>query len=183
MTWGSASVVRAAAIAASSVAKTSAPSSARPGLRLTTMLRRPGSGLPTSSQVLRPMMIAWPIVTFLKCFRSSGMRQGTLPSLPMTPSSPMATTIASGAARRRSYRDLGRDVRMRVVAFDREVLEAEGEEILRLGIDASAAGACRGSRVELELRLLEVVLVEVRVAERVHEVARRGDRSRARSSS
>src|SRR5574343_398360 len=65
-----------------------------------TMLRRLGSGRPRDSQVLRPMMMGWPLVVSLKCFRSSGRCQGSAPrpsSLvqPMMPLRAMATMSAS----------------------------------------------------------------------------------------
>ena len=44
------------------------------------------------SNVRRPMIIALPMVSRLKRFRSSGMCQGSLPSLPITPLSARATT-------------------------------------------------------------------------------------------
>ena len=52
------------------------------------MLRRPGSGRNlggSESQVLRPMMTGQPSVVRLKCARSSGRCQGSVPFLPMTP--------------------------------------------------------------------------------------------------
>src|SRR3989338_2953652 len=57
---------------------------------LTTILFRLGSGRPIDSKVLRPMIIVLPEVSCLKFFRSSGMCQISLLSLPMTRSLVMA---------------------------------------------------------------------------------------------
>ena len=62
-------------------------------------------------------------------------------------------------------------MRLGVVAFEREVFEAKREEVLRVGIDLQLGELPRRA-CELQLRLLEVVLVEMRVTERVHELAR-----------
>ena len=62
-----------------------APGASNPGLRLITMFSRPGSGLPSDSQVRRPMITGWPSVSFLKCRRSSGRCHGSLPPAPITP--------------------------------------------------------------------------------------------------
>ena len=59
---------------------------------------------------------------------------------------------------------------MRVVAFDDDVLGADRPEVLRVALDDELRERLRRAR-ELQLRLVEVVLVEMRVAERVHEVA------------
>ena len=50
-------------------------SSCKPSWRLTTIFNRPGSGRPSESQVLRPMMMGLPRVFALKCLRSSGRCQ------------------------------------------------------------------------------------------------------------
>src|SRR5229473_8616911 len=47
---------------------------------------------------------------------------------------------SSGRTRRiardiRSHRDFGLDVRMRIVAFEHEILIAEGEDVLHIGVD------------------------------------------------
>ena len=63
--------------------------------RVTTMLRRPGSGRKRSgseSQVRRPITTACPVVSSLKCAMSSGIRHGIAPSRPITPSRATAAT-------------------------------------------------------------------------------------------
>jgi hypothetical protein len=61
-------------------------------VELTTMFCRPGSGLPIDAYVFRPMMTAWPSVSCLKCFRSSGRRHGSCPPRPITRLAAIATT-------------------------------------------------------------------------------------------
>ena len=55
-----------------------------------TTIRRPGSGRPIDSHVLRPMMIVCPIVSCLNRCRSADRRHGNCPPRPMTPFSAMA---------------------------------------------------------------------------------------------
>ena len=71
-----------AASAASRSRETSAPSAVHSGSRVTTMLRRPGSGRKRgsrASQVLRPMTTVEPVVSSLKWARSSGTCHGIPP--------------------------------------------------------------------------------------------------------
>src|SRR5215469_4859989 len=68
----------------------------------------------------------------------------------------------------RSHRDLGLDVRMRIVAFEAEILVAEREQILNDRTDAHSRQRARRTR-ELEPRLLEMIEIEMRVAERMDE--------------
>src|SRR6478735_11904364 len=69
-----------------------------------------------------------------------------------------------------SYSYLGLDVRVRVVAFERKILVAERENILHIRIDLHhRQRPCRPR--QLQPRLFEMVGVEMRVAERVHEIA------------
>ncbi len=66
--------------------------------RVMTMFVRPGRGRYLSgkdSQVLRPMITGWPVVSRVKCFMSSGRRHGMPPSLPMTPVLVWAQTTPS----------------------------------------------------------------------------------------
>ena len=49
------------------------------------MVRRPGSTRPIASNVVRPMISAWPMVVALKWASSSGRCHGIPPSRPMTP--------------------------------------------------------------------------------------------------
>src|SRR6185437_13799176 len=71
-----------------------------------------------------------------------------------------------------SHRDLRLDVRVRIVALEDEVLVAEGEQILGGRSETHGRHLARRS-AELLARLLEVVEIEVRVAERMDEVAGR----------
>src|SRR5581483_4204522 len=84
---------------------------------------------------------------------------------------------SSGRARRivrlisRSHRDFGLDMRMRVVALEFEVFVAEAEDILHVGIDLHRRQR-PGRPCQLQSRLLEMIGIEMGVAERVHEIAR-----------
>src|ERR1700722_15062785 len=71
-----------------------------------------------------------------------------------------------------SHRDLRLDARMGIVAFEDEILVAEGEQVLGGRREPQGRQLARRPR-ELEPRLLEMVEVEVRIAERVDELARR----------
>src|ERR1700730_17797919 len=90
-----------------------------------------------------------------------------------------ATTrpASSGRARRivsvivRSHRDFGLDMRVWVVTFEFEVLVAEAENVLHIGIDLYRRQRPRRTR-QLQPRLIEMIGIELGVAERVHEVAR-----------
>src|SRR3984893_6765127 len=83
---------------------------------------------------------------------------------------------SSGRARRiirdinRSHRNLGLDVRVRVVAFEHEVFIAEREDILHIRIELHHRQRPRRTR-QLQPGLLEMVGIKVNVAERVDEVA------------
>ena len=59
---------------------------------------------------------------------------------------------------------------MRVVAFEREILVLEVEQVLHCGIDAHRRQFARPAR-ELFARLFEVIKVKVGVAEGVDEIA------------
>ena len=63
------------------------------------------------------------------------------------------------------------DVRVGVVAFEGEVFVLEVEDALPFGVDAHGGQRPRLTR-ELQTHLLQVVLVDMRVAEGVDEVAR-----------
>src|SRR6266481_5059060 len=69
---------------------------------------------------------------------------------------------------RGSHRDRSPDRRVRIVALEREILVAEAEEILHFGIEPHARQRPRRAQ-QLLLRLFEMIEVEVRVAQRVHE--------------
>src|SRR4051794_26134907 len=72
---------------------------------------------------------------------------------------------------RDSYSYLGLDMRVRVVAFEREVFIAEGEDILHRRVDLHDWQRPRRAR-QLQPGLLEVIGVEMRVAERVNKITR-----------
>ena len=69
-----------------------------------------------------------------------------------------------------SHRHRRPDRRVRLVALDRDVLVAEIEDRAHRRVQPQARQRPRLAR-ELEARLLQVVQVEMRVAEGVHEVA------------
>ncbi len=102
-----------------------------------TTIRRPGSGRPIDSQVLRPITIEWPIVSCLNRFRSAAKCHGSRPSRPMTPFSDMAAMremrmisdapIDRASQVTRLNRDRSGDVRMGIVVFELEVLEVKIE--------------------------------------------------------
>src|ERR1700686_5238983 len=76
---------------------------------------------------------------------------------------------SSGRARRivsvivRSHRDFGLDMRVRVVTFEFEVLVAEAEDVLHLGIDLHSRQR-PGRPRQLQPRLLEMIGIEMGVA-------------------
>ena len=72
--------------------------------------------------------------------------------------------------RSRSHRHLGLDVRMRLVAFEREILVAEGEDVLHRRIEPQRRQRLRRAR-QLQMRLLEMIEIKMRVAEGVDELA------------
>ncbi len=59
---------------------------------------------------------------------------------------------------------------MRVVALDRDVVVGEREQVADIGIQAQRRQRPRRAR-QLLARLLEVVRIQVRIAQRVHEIA------------
>ena len=93
--WSAASVkpsAAAAAIASSRLPFKSTPSGTSFRLPERTMFSRPFSGRPLrSSQVRRPIITGFPMVTLLKYWRSVGSFQGSSPPRPMARSSATAT--------------------------------------------------------------------------------------------
>src|ERR1051325_582209 len=83
----------------------------------------------------------------------------------------MTTAMAFNASAA-SHRDLRLDVRMRIVAFEHEILVAEREQVLGGGRKPHGRQSPRRA-AQLQPRLLEVVEVEMRVAEGVDELAGR----------
>ena len=174
---------RATASAASTLGATTTPGTAKSGSRLTTMLVRPLSGAPIDRKVLRPITTGLPMVTLRKCASSDLSRHGSRPSEPMTSLSATATTRVISDRRcdlrreglpppLRSHRHLGLDVRMRLVADEREVLERKREDVGHRRIEPHVRQRARRAR-QLQPRLLEMIEIEVRVAERVDEFAGR----------
>src|SRR5262245_58675106 len=60
---------------------------------------------------------------------------------------------------------------MWLIGFERKLLESEGKQVLNFGVDPHRGERPRLSR-ELQPRLLEMVVIEMSIAERVHEFAR-----------
>ena len=60
---------------------------------------------------------------------------------------------------------------MRIIVFESEVVEVETKNIVDFGIDAHSWQRSRVAR-ELQVALLDVVIVDVCIAESVHKVAR-----------
>lgn len=79
-------------------------------------------------------------------------------------------SISRPLLRKSSYGNGSRDVRPRAVAFEAEVLVAEGEDVLDVGVNHYARKMARCPR-QLQARLVEMVQVKVCVACRMHEVA------------
>src|SRR5262245_57212326 len=99
---------------------------------------------------------------------SSRTRQNTSPASPgRTGRIATAIWLSRAAA---SHRDLRLDVRMRIVAFEQEILVAEREQVLGGGRKPHGGKPARRAG-ELLARLLEMVQVEMRVAEGVNELA------------
>src|SRR6476659_8455366 len=69
-----------------------------------------------------------------------------------------------------SHRDLGLDMRVRVVAFEYEVFIAEREDVLHVRIDLHCRQRPRRAR-QLQPRLIEMVRIKVSVAQTMNEVA------------
>src|ERR1700722_20397439 len=69
-----------------------------------------------------------------------------------------------------SYSYLGLDMRVRVVAFEHEVFIAEREDILHRRVDLHHRQGAPRTR-QLQPRLLQMVRIQMRVAERMNEVA------------
>src|SRR2546426_3458645 len=82
-------------------------------------------------------------------------------------SAPMPTTDLAIA----SHRDLGLDVRVRIVAFEHEILVPEGEKVGDRRIEPHERQPARCAR-KLEPRLFEVIHIEMGIPEGMDEVAR-----------
>src|SRR3989344_9306125 len=134
--------------------KTSAPSARQAVLRVMTMLRRPGSGRPMESQVLRPMMTGQPSVVRLKNFRSSGRRHSRALSLPMAPLRATAAMSESvrDICRAPSDRHRGLDGRVVGVFEHLEVFVFVVEDRRRLALDVEhRVGGRRAAELQLDL--------------------------------
>src|ERR1700690_960955 len=151
------------------------------------MLRRPWSGLPIDSNVVRPMTTAEPRVTRLKRLQSPRYRQGMVPPRPMMPCGEAAKMIPLIVL----YRHLESDRGVRGVPGEDEVLHERGRFGLEEGVqileavDRGADGE-PGKRAWVALELLAqarnvIVLghrpvdlrrIHVRIDERVREEAR-----------
>src|SRR5215469_2681568 len=172
---------RATSSAADRVGATIAPGIAKSRDRLMMMLVRPGSGrLVKDRKVLRPTTTGLPQVRARKRCISDLIRQGSAPARPMTPLRATAATRTMSIRRlpsrpaepahADSHRDLRLDMRMGIVAFESEVLIAEREQVAHR---REPQGRQRTRRArKLRPRLLDVVQIEVRVAEGMDELAR-----------
>src|SRR5260370_32240179 len=69
-----------------------------------------------------------------------------------------------------SHRDLGLDMRVRIVAFEHEIFVAEREDVLHVRIELQGRQPPRRTR-QLQPCLLEMVRIEVSVAQAMNEVA------------
>ena len=82
---------------ASATASSSEWTTVQPGMssacRVRTTFVRPGSGRPSERKVLRPITTGWPVVTALKCRRSSEMCHSRAFLSPITPFSATATMM------------------------------------------------------------------------------------------
>src|SRR5260221_2309043 len=112
------------------------------------------------------MITGWPSVTRLKNARSAGSRQGSRLSRPITRLRDMAMT---SERRIRLDRDGGTDAGVRIVFIEHEIVEREREEVVHGRLDSQDRERPRRSR-ELLARLFEVVQVEMRIAQREHEL-------------
>ena len=79
------------------------------------------------SNVLRPMIMVWPMVSALNRFRSAGSRHGRPPSAPIVPFRATAATRVISA--RSSYGDRSLDSRVRVVVQDPDVIDTESVDL------------------------------------------------------
>src|SRR5580698_5643785 len=79
-----------------------------------------------------------------------------------------ATAVVAPQRACRSHRHLGLDMRVRIIAFEREVLVAKRQQISDGGIEQHPRQRARRTR-QLQPRLIEMVKVEMRVAEGVDE--------------
>src|SRR5688500_11659561 len=177
---------RAAASAFStSVARITPSGMARWRCRLTTTLSRPGSGRQRSgmvSQVLRPITTALRVpgtavsdVILLRCERSAGSFQGIPPAAPI-PSPRSAATTASNSTGPSSFmvfpshRHIELDEGMMPVSLEDDVLEADLVD-RHAGRQAQAGQRERLAR-QLHLQPLDVVEIDVGVAQHMDEVSR-----------
>src|SRR4051794_21620424 len=104
---------------------------------------------------------------------SSGRCQGIAPPRPITPLRATAAIRVIATVRllgARSYGDGCPDAGVGVVADDRDVVEVEAVDVGDRGVELETRQRTRLA-VELDAGLLEVVDVEVGIAERVHELA------------
>src|SRR3989344_8167900 len=142
------------------------------GSRVTMMFRRTGSGRPMDSYVLRPMITGWPDVIFLKRWRSSGMCHKSLFAFPIARfAAAIALMILTRGLFMANILDSNRrfDWWVRIGPLQRKVLEAKTENILHIRIDRHTRQRTRRAR-KLFTHLVDVVVIDVHVAERVHKI-------------
>lgn len=119
--------------AASSEGNNSAPGQSTAGLDVRTTFRRLGNApFGSDSNVLRPMMMVFPVVSALKRFKSLGNQNKSLFSKPIALCRSMAAIIDIFILSN-SY--LSGDVRMRVVINQFKVLKLKVKDALHIWVD------------------------------------------------
>src|SRR5690606_7029559 len=113
------------------------------------------------SAVLRPISTGLPKVRALKRLRSSGRRHGNAlprPIARLRSSAAISTSAVIAPPTTASYRHRRLDRRMRVVTFDRDVVETEAEDIGHRRVELQGR-----QRPRLARQLFASLLVMVRV--------------------
>src|SRR5512146_19768 len=136
------------------------------------------------------MSTGWPSVRALKRLRSAGRCQGMVLSLPMTRFAAsaamrqMQAVAGDGGAQRcaglagsitvvrfaASDSDRRLDRRMRLVALETEILVAKAENVFYRRVEMHQRQWPRRAR-KLLARLIQVIEVQMRVTQRMHELA------------
>src|SRR3569623_3273847 len=131
------------------------------------MLRRPASGLPIESYVLRPISTRLPTVRLRKWRISAGSCHGSRLPMPITRSSSMAATYAMNTT---SHGDRRFDSGVGVIGDQLEIFITKIEQRSDCGIEDHARHWIRRT-LQLQFRLFEMIEIELSIAERVHEIA------------
>ena len=137
--------------------------------RVSTRLRRFGSARPSDSAVLRPISTGLPRVSALKRLRSSGRCQGKHCRSRWRNCDPARRSATHACELPVSDRDRCLDRRPRVVAVDGDVPRTRKPKMSHVGIQPQP-GHARGSRASSRAPARNGS-IQVRVAQRVHEIA------------